>query len=145
MKIFFDTSVLLAGMIEAHPRHGVSFSWLKRAKAREFAWGVSAHTLAELYATMTAIPSRPRITPEIARQLVHENIEKEAQVIPLSNSDYFEVIKNMSRLNLFGAVIYDGLIAHGATKFGADHLLTLNHNDFSRLFPQRDSFLIIPS
>jgi predicted nucleic acid-binding protein len=145
MKIFFDTSVLLAGMVEAHPLHGVSFPWLKRAKAGEFAWGVSAHTLAELYATLTAIPSRPRITPEIARQLLHENIAKDAQVISLSTRDYLEVIKNISNLNLSGAVIYDALIAHGATKFGADHLLTLNQKDFSRLFPRNDSFLIIPS
>lgn len=145
MKIFFDTSVLVAGMLEAHPKHGVCFSWLKRAKAREFAWGVSAHTLAELYAIMTAIPSRPRITPEMARQLLQENIGKEAQVVPLSSRDYFEVVRNMSKLNLFGAVIYDGLIAHGATKFGADHLLTLNHKVFSRLFPRKDTFLIIPS
>ena len=145
MKIFFDTSVLLAGMIEAHPMHGISFPWLKKAKAKEFDWGVSSHTIAELYATMTSIPTRPRITPDMAVHLLQENIEKEAQVISLTGRDYFEAIKNISKLNLSGAIIYDALIAHGAAKFGADHLLTHNQKDFSRLFPGKPSFLIIPN
>lgn len=144
MKIFFDTSVLISGMIEAHPMHEISFPWLKRAKAKEFEWGVCSHTLAELYATLTSMPLRPRITPAIAVKLLHENIEKEAQVVSLTGRDYLAAIKNISKLNLAGAIIYDAIIAQAAEKFGADHLLTHNEKDFSRFFPQIDSFLIFP-
>jgi predicted nucleic acid-binding protein len=144
MKIFFDTSVLISAMIEAHPRHAVSFPWLKRAKAKEFDWAVCSHTLAELYATLTSMPLRPRITPEIAVKLLHENIEKEAQVVSLTGRDYLATIKNISKLNLPGAIIYDAMIAQAAEKFRADHLLTHNEEDFSRLFPQKNSFLIFP-
>jgi len=144
MKIFFDTSVLIAGMLEAHPMHEKSFSWLKRAKAKEFDWGICSHTFAELYATLTAMPLRPRITPEIVLNLIHENIEGQAQVITLTGREYMEVIKNISKLNLPGAVIYDAIIAQAAEKFKADHLLTNNQKDFSRIVPRRDSFLIFP-
>jgi predicted nucleic acid-binding protein len=145
MKIFFDTSVLISAMIEAHPMHERSFPWLKRAKAKKFDWAVCSHTLAELYATLTSMPLRPRITPEIAVRLLNENIEKEAQVISLTSRDYLEAIKTISKLNLSGAIIYDAMIAHAAVKFGADHLLTHNQKDFSRLFPQNPTFLIFPN
>jgi predicted nucleic acid-binding protein len=144
MKILFDTSVLISAMIEAHPMHAVSFPWLKRAKAKEFDWAVCSHTLAELYATLTSMPLRPRITPEIAVRLLHENIEKEAQVVSLTGRDYLAAVKNISKLNLPGAFIYDAIIAQAAEKFKADHLLTHNEKDFSRLFPQKNSFLIFP-
>ncbi|MBI4766541.1 MAG: PIN domain-containing protein [Deltaproteobacteria bacterium] len=144
MKIFFDTSVLISGMIEAHPMHEISFPWLKRAKAKEFEWAVCSHTLAELYATLTSMPLRPRITPAIAVKLLHENIQKEAQVLSLTGRDYLAAIKNISNLNLPGAIIYDAIIAKAAEKFRADHLLTHNEKDFSRLFPQKNSFLIFP-
>jgi predicted nucleic acid-binding protein len=144
MKIFFDTSVLIAGMIEVHPLHEKSFSWLKRAKAKEFAWGICSHTLAELYATLTAMPLQPRITTEIAVNLIHENIEGQARIVTLTGSDYREVINKISKMNFSGGIIYDALIAHAAEKFRADHLLTHNQQDFSRLFPRKDSFLIFP-
>ncbi|MCJ7833625.1 MAG: PIN domain-containing protein [Deltaproteobacteria bacterium] len=131
-------------MIEAHPMHETSFPWLKRAKSIEFDWAVCAHTLAELYATLTSMPLQPRITPDIALSLLHENIEGEAQVVSLTSRDYLATIKNITKLNLPGAIIYDAIIAQAAEKYGADHLLTHNQKDFSRLFPQKDSFLIFP-
>ena len=144
MKFFFDTSVLISGMIEAHPMHEISFPWLKRAKAKEFDWAVCSHTLAELYVMLTSMPLRPKITPAIAVKLLHENIEKEAQVVSLTGRDYLTAIKNISKLNLPGGIIYDAIVAQAAEKFRADHLLTHNEKDFSRLFPQKDSFLIFP-
>jgi predicted nucleic acid-binding protein len=144
MKFFFDTSVLISGMIEAHPMHEISFPWLKRAKAKEFEWAVCSHTLAELYAILMSMPLRPRITPAIAVKLLHENIEEEAQVVSLTSRDYLVAIKNISKLNLPGGIIYDAIIAQAAEKIRADHLLTHNEKDFSRLFPQKNSFLIFP-
>ena len=92
--MLFDTSVLISGMIEAHPMHAISFPWLKRAKAG-IDWAVCSHTLAELYATLTSMPLRPRITSEIAVKFLHENIEKEAQVISLTGRDYLAALKNI--------------------------------------------------
>lgn len=36
MKILFDTSVIIAAIVEPHPLHPIAFPWLKRAKSREF-------------------------------------------------------------------------------------------------------------
>jgi len=144
MKILFDTSVLISGMIEAHPFHAQGFEWLRRAKEKEFEWAVCAHTLAELYASLTSMPLRPTINPETAERLISENIQKVARVIFLTNNDYQQVIKTLSKSGMSGGIVYDALIARAAEKFGADHLLTHNRKDFLRLFPNQNSFLIFP-
>ena len=50
MRVFLDTSVLVAGMLKGHPRHTVALSWLQRIQQRIDVGLVAAHSLAELYA-----------------------------------------------------------------------------------------------
>lgn len=35
MKIFYDTSVLVAALVVAHPNHARALEWLRRARAGE--------------------------------------------------------------------------------------------------------------
>ena len=132
MKVLFDTSVLVAVAIEEHPKNSESLLWLRRVKTEVIEGFISTHTLAELYATLTRLPRRPRIKPESAQQLLEENLKQFNRVV-LTAEDYQETIALMVSLNLPGAGIYDALIAKSALKAGADVLLTLNPNDFTRL------------
>lgn len=144
MKNLFDTSVLIAAIVEPHPMHPRAFPWLKRAKSREFDMLVASHTLAELYAVLTTLPISPKITPGIARQLIQNNIYATGKIIPLSASDYSFVIKQMAELGLSGGVIYDALIAKVAQKSRVDHILTLNIDDFRRVWPEGETHFILP-
>jgi predicted nucleic acid-binding protein len=36
MRTLFDTSVIIAALIEAHPMHQRAFPWLKQANEHEF-------------------------------------------------------------------------------------------------------------
>jgi len=49
LKTLFDTSILVAALIEAHPKHNAAFSWLEKAKASEFEFVISSNTLADIY------------------------------------------------------------------------------------------------
>lgn len=75
VTILFDTSILAAAIVEPHRDHGRAFPWLKRAKAKEFHLVVANHTLAELYAVLTAMPLSPKISPALALPLIRENVE----------------------------------------------------------------------
>ena len=75
MKILFDTSVLVAAVVQPHPMHSRALPWLKRAKAGEYDFVVATHTLAELYAVLTTLPVKPRISSSTAWRLIQENIE----------------------------------------------------------------------
>ena len=66
MRTLFDTSVLVAACIEGHPKHERALPWLSKAKAQEFEFVVSSHTLAELYAVLTTLPVKPRISPNVS-------------------------------------------------------------------------------
>ena len=50
MKILFDTSVLVAALINSHPRHESAIHWLQQVKLGEIEMVIATHTLAELYA-----------------------------------------------------------------------------------------------
>lgn len=144
MKILFDTSVLVAAMVEPHPMHGHAFPWLARAKSREFDMAVAAHTLAELYAVLTTLPLIPRITPGAARRLIHDNVETIAKIVPLSSKDYVSVIKKLPESGLSGGIIYDALIIRAAQKATANKILTFNANDFKKVWPEGEQQFIVP-
>lgn len=135
MKVLFDTSVLVAACVGSHPEHARCRSWLARALGGEVEMVVSTHTLAELYATLSGLPVRPRIGPSNARRLVRENVERHAQLVALSATDYRAVLDLAAETHLAGGVVFDALIARAAEKARVDHLLTLNPRDFERAWP----------
>jgi len=144
MKTLFDTSVLVAAIVEPHPMHTRALPWLQRAEAGEIDFLVASHTLVELYAVLTALPLKPRISPLTAWRLVHDNVETSARIISLSPSDYKDTIKYMSELGLTGGIISNALIVKAAQKSGVERLLTFNADDFIRLWTGGESFIYIP-
>jgi predicted nucleic acid-binding protein len=75
MKILLDTSVTVAGLVEAHPMHRRALPWLAKAKAGEFSFLICSHSFAEVFAVLTSLPVRNPIRPELARRLVEDNLE----------------------------------------------------------------------
>lgn len=60
MKTLFDTSVIVAGVVESHPMHARCLTWLQRAKSRAIECIVVSHSLAETYAVLTTLPVKPQ-------------------------------------------------------------------------------------
>jgi predicted nucleic acid-binding protein len=144
MKTIFDTSVIIAALVESHPMHDRAFPWLRQAKANEFEFVVAGHTLAELYAVLSTLPIKPRISPLVAQKLIHENIEVSAKIVSLTSVEYSTTIKRLSELGLVGGIVYDALIAKVAEKSKAERLLTLNIKHFKRVWPEGDSIIATP-
>lgn len=132
MKVLLDTSTLVAAFLTGHPEHEPAFAWLEAILEGEHQGLVSTHTLAELYAVLTRIPSHPALTPDLALRLVEENL-RTFTPIPLGPEDYWEALRRLTALGLGDGVVYDALIAQAALKGRADLLLTLNPKDFLRL------------
>jgi predicted nucleic acid-binding protein len=136
MRVLFDTSVLVAAMLQAHPQHALAFPWLDRGRRGALTFLVAAHSLAEVYAVLSSYPTRPRLGPSLAARLVRENIRASARVITLSARDYGAVIQQTADAGLSGGVVYDALLARAAQKAKAERLLTLNPRDFLRVWPE---------
>lgn len=144
MKILFDTSVLVSGIVEAHPMHSRCLPWLQRAIAGDFEFLVVSHSLAETYAVLTTLPVKPRISPAVGLRLVHSNIEASARIVPLTVADYRGTIKRMANMGLSGGTVYDALIASAAQRLSAGRLLTLNADDFHRVWPEGKDIISVP-
>lgn len=135
MKALFDTSVLVAGIVEAHPAHERAHPWLARGRSGKIETLVCSHSLAETFAVLSSLPLSPRIGPGLARQLVRENVISVARVVPLSTRDYGAVIDGLGDLGIAGGAVYDALIARAAARANADALVTLNPKHFLRVWP----------
>ena len=144
MIVLFDTSVLIAALTQTHIHHVESREWLDCAQAGAFEWVLSTHTLAEVYATLTSMRLQPPILPRTAYQLIEDNIIAHAQMRALSPDEYCELLDKLSASALIGGVVYDAIIAHVARLEAVDHLLTLNVNDFVRVFWENPNSVISP-
>lgn len=132
VKALFDTSTLVAAFLSNHPKHQACTPWLRQVQTGQIQGYIANHTLAEIYAVLTRLPIRPIISPQLAQQLIQENL-KNFKSITFSTEDYERVIHRMVNLNLTGGAIYDALIAQAAINANVDLLLTLNPSHFTRL------------
>ena len=144
MKTLFDTSVIIAALVESHPMHGRAFPWLKQAKEKQFELIVVSHTLAELYAVLSTLPLKPRISSSVAWRLINENIVSNSKIISLTPADYSSTIRRMSEAGLIGGTIYDSLVARAAQKAKVERLLTLNIDHFRRVWEDGKNKIIAP-
>lgn len=136
MKIFFDTSVLVAAFVNAHPKHANCLPWLQKVKKKELEGIISVHSLIEIYSILTKLPLSPRINPALALNLIKENILEDFELVTYGKKDYINLLDELSRGNIAGGASYDGLILNAAKKVTADKILTLDVNDFIRVCPQ---------
>ncbi len=144
MKTVFDTSVIVSGIVESHPMHPKCLTWLQRAKAGKVECIVVSHTLAETYAVLTTLPVKPRISPLVAQRLIDNNLQPNARIIALTVADYWNTIQRMAGMGLSGGAMYDALIATVARRLSADRLLTLNADDFRRVWPEGKQVIARP-
>jgi len=142
-KALFDTSVLVPALIAELPQHVKAAPLLRRVHYGELLLYVSAHTLAETYATLTALPLSPQLSPGQAGELVRRNVLDKAQVVSLESNDYQSVIHRMIRLGLSGGAIYDALHVRAAEKAQVEKLYTFNGRDFTRMPPSPPTELVI--
>ena len=144
MKVLIETSPLIAALVETHPDHATSLRWLERARRREIQGVICAHTLAELYAILTRLPLRQRLSAVIVAQLIESEILANFEVIELTVADYSAVIAHLSSSGLGGGIIYDAILAQAAVKSGAERIITLNAKDFRRAYPGLSAEIVVP-
>jgi predicted nucleic acid-binding protein len=136
LKVFFDTSVLIAAFISAHPKHENSLPWLQKVKKKEIEGMISAYSLLESYSILTTLPLSPKIYPFLAIELIKKNVIESFEIIEYSSDDYIRLLDELAVENIIGGASYDGLILYAARKIKIDKILTLNVNDFIKLTPQ---------
>ena len=143
MKACFDTSTLVAALLQQHPHHAVAFPRLRAVKQGAVQGYLTTHGLAELFATLTALPLKPRLLPRDVQRLIQKSMLSHFTLIPLGPQEYLDAIALTVANNLSNAAIYDALHLIGAKSAGCNALYTLNLRHFQALAPG-DSLVLPP-
>jgi predicted nucleic acid-binding protein len=128
LRQFFDSSVLIPVSYADHPHHAVSAAvFLTASKNDSFC---ALRTLGEVYAVLTGMPLRPRISGKDGIAILKQ-IRERLALVSLTEDEYVSAIETVSS-SIIGGAAYDALIARCAVKSGAEVLFTSNLRDFSR-------------
>jgi predicted nucleic acid-binding protein len=130
MRSFFDTSVLVPVFVPGHQHHERSLIAFSAANLRS--GYCAAHSLAEVYASLTRLPGKYRAAPEQA-VLCLETVQERLNVIAQDVAEYVAAIREAAGMGIEGGTLYDALLGACAIKAKADVLYTWNTRDFQRL------------
>ena len=133
MRELLDTSVLVAAFWGGHPQHQASLDLVSAADKKKSA--CAAHTLAELYATMTALPVKDVIPPDQALLFVQEARDRLA-IVTLTGDEYYATIAHAAALGLTSGRVYDALLLRCAIKVKAEVIYTWNLKHFRMINPE---------
>lgn len=134
MKEFFDTSVLVASFWRGHRDHEASLKLVAAANRKKSACAL--HTLAEVYATMTALPVKDVIPPDQAFLFVQE-VRNRCTVVTLDEDEYYDAIEQAAEGGFVSGRIYDALLLRCAAKVKAEVIYTWNLKYFKSIDPKQ--------
>jgi predicted nucleic acid-binding protein len=142
VKAFLDTSVLIATFYAHHQFHQPSIDLFLGFKKNDVSCG--AHSLAEVYSSITGRSGRERVSPDEA-MLFLGDVRERLTVVSLDDQEYFRALEASAALGIAGGAIYDSLLAHCALKAKARTIYTWNAKDFMRLGAEIAGRVKVPS
>lgn len=119
--------------LEDHERHEASLKAFIKADKERGCCG--AHSLAEVYATLTRLPGRHRLSGDQVL-LFLENIRERLTLVALNAEEYFAAMRTAAALGIAGGALYDALLGHCALKAQAEIIYTWNVKRFQQLGPE---------
>jgi len=131
VKVFFDTSTLLAGFIEfgetsTSPQELIDKVVAGRVGQPHTAW----HCCLEFYSVATRLPQEFRLEPQEAFRLIEEEIMARFRVHQLPDRDRHDFFRFAVRDRVIGGRVYDSHIAEIAKSAGVRLVVTENQRDF---------------
>src|SRR5437899_3349097 len=133
MKGFFDTSVLVPVFYGTHVHHQASLELFIQFDKSTGCCG--AHSLPEVYSTLTRMPGKHRISGEQAMLFVGSMRER-LSIIALNGDEYADALQASSALGILGGGIYDAMLAHCALKAQAATIYSWNVRHYAQCGPE---------
>mgnify|MGYP003492661376 FL=1 len=132
--LFFDTSVLLAGLIDFGDCSVAPIALLDRVARGEIEQPLTAwHCCLELFSVATRLPEEYRLTPSDAHRLVGEEVLARFSVHDLPRERRAQLFADAAADGSAGGRIYDAEIGAVAAAAGASLLVTGNRRHFVSL------------
>jgi len=134
VRPFFDTSVLLAGLVDVGPASASAQQAMDAVAEGRIEGPCTAwHCCLEFYAVATRLPPEFRLQPADALRLLETEILARFDVQQLPAGACDEFLRAAARDGSAGGAIYDAHIAEVAYRSGAQTLVTDNRRHFTSL------------
>jgi predicted nucleic acid-binding protein len=140
VKVFLDTSVMIAAFLEGDLRHAECRALLLPLRPETAACG--SHSLSEFYSVITRLPIPLRLLPEQAWLLLEE-VHQRVTPVMLTPSEHFEELKRIAHTGIRGGQVYDALLLACARKHDSDRIYTLDSH-FRTLAPDLADRIVTP-
>jgi predicted nucleic acid-binding protein len=135
--VFFDTCVLLEGLIEMSGEAAPAQRIIDAIAGGQVRRPLTAwHCCLEFYAVSTRLPEDLRLAPEDALFLINKEILTRFEIHQLPSDFYPQFFKDVISSRCVGGRIYDAHIAEIAKIAGAKLVVTDNRKHFLSLLSQ---------
>lgn len=132
MTVLLDTSVLVAVFYGDHEHHDPSISLFVGLNKESGC--TAAHSLAEVYAVLTGMPGKNRVSPDEAL-LFLADVRERLSLVSLSAAEYVDALSKGAEHRIAGGGVFDALLSRCAQKANASALYTWNVKHFARHGP----------
>lgn len=132
MKAFLDTSVLVPVFYGDHAHHLASLELFIQFNKSSGCCG--AHSLAEVYSTLTRMPGKHRLSGAQTMLFIGD-IRERLSVVSLTGDEYAEALEASASLGIVGGSIYDAMLAYCAIKAGAETIYSWNTRHYAQCGP----------
>ncbi len=132
MKGFLDSSVLVPVFYGDHVHHKASLALFLQFDKSTGCCG--AHSLAEVFSTLTRMPGKHRISGAQAMLFVG-NLCERLSLVSLDGGEYAKALGAAAALGVVGGGIYDAMLAHCALKAQAERIYSWNARHYAQCGP----------
>jgi predicted nucleic acid-binding protein len=140
VKTYFDSSALIAAMVQEEEHHAAAFKALVDATAGF----TSTHALAEIFATLTGGRLDFQLAPNDAFHVIDTNIGHRIRVTELSLGDYRQAMQRSHASGARGGAVFDMLHLEAARRGQAERILTINVRHFQTFAPDIRGIISLP-
>ena len=141
MKAFFDTSVLVPVFYGDHIHHKASLELFVQFDKSTGCCG--AHSLLEVFCTLTRMPGKHRISGEQAMLFIGE-IRQRMSLVTLDGNEYADALESCVARGIVGGTVYDAMLARCALKAEAETIYTWNERHYAQCGPETKRRLRTP-
>lgn len=143
MRLAFDTSVLVAALVEAHEFHRRATPWIEAAVHRRIEATCSWHAAAETWSVLTRMPLDPPISPPLAEVAIDRLLARVEPVAP-APEHYRLALRRCAERGVRSGAVFDALHLVSAESSGAEGFVTFNAADFERLRAEGSPRILVP-
>ena len=140
MKIYFDSSALIAAMVSEEIHHERAAEALSESSDGF----TSNHALSEVFATLTGGRLRLHLSPAEAAEIIEHNISGRLAITEITTTDYRKAISDCHAVGARGGGIFDMLHLQAARRGKARRILTINVRHFQAFAPDLRELIRLP-